>query len=172
MPLTVSNPRDLFLSVLGDLLFVERQQAFEVLPELLKEVSDPELAHLLADHLEATKRHAMDLEGVFHEVDSEPSSEHSFAFAGMQEQRSSRVGSIVALGLKDVFNATAAAHVEHYEIAAYQTLIALSGAIDSPDARTTLETNLADEREALDRLEQAIDTLLSNQVSQTGQAET
>ena len=159
MPMTVSNPRDLFLTVLSDLMFVERQLAFEVLPELLKEVADPGLAHALADHLAQTKRHARDLEDVFRSVGAEPSSDHSFAFAGLQEQRSSRAGSIVTLTLKDVFNATAAAHTEHYEIAAYQTLIVLADSIGSDEARATLERNLDDERQALTLLEQAIDRL-------------
>jgi ferritin-like metal-binding protein YciE len=159
MPMTVSNPRDLFLTVLSDLMFVERQQAFEVLPELLKEISDPELGHALAEHLQETKRHAQDLEGVFRAADAEPSSDHSFAFAGMREQRSSRAGSIVAISLKDVFDATAAAHVEHYEIAAYRTLIALSDSIVGGDARAVLERNLGEERDALARLEQVIERL-------------
>lgn len=159
MPMTVSNPRDLFLTVLSDLLFVERQQAFEVLPELIKQVSDPELGHALSDHLLQTKRHARDLEDVFRAADAEPSSDHSFAFAGMQEQRSSRAGSIVAVGLKDVFDAAAAAHVEHYEIAAYQTLLPLSVSIIADDARAVLQRNLDEERDALALLEQAIERL-------------
>jgi ferritin-like metal-binding protein YciE len=159
MPMTVSNPRDLFLTVLSDLLFVERQLAFEVLPELIKEVADPELAHGLAEHLAQTKRHAQDLEHVFRSVGAEPSSDHSFAFGGLQEQRSARAGSIVTLRLKDVFNATAATHTEHYEIAAYQTLIALADSIGTDETRATLERNLDDERQALTLLEQAIGRL-------------
>jgi ferritin-like metal-binding protein YciE len=159
MPMTVSNRRDLFLTVLSDLMFVERQLAFDVLPELLKEVADPELAHGLADHLAQTKRHARDLEDVFRSVGAEPNSDHSFAFGGLQEQRSARAGTIVTVGLKDVFNAAAATHVEHYEIAAYQTLIVLASSIGKDETRTTLERNLEDERQALTLLEQAIERL-------------
>lgn len=161
--MTVSNPRDLLLTVLSDLLFVERQHAFQVLPELLKEVADPELAHVLADHLEATKRHARDLEDMFRAVGAEPSSAHSFAFAGMQEQRSSRAGSIVTPRLKDVFDATAAVHVEHYEIAAYRTLILLAVAIGSHESCGGLERNLDDEQQALMQLEQALERLAQPQ---------
>ena len=65
MPLTVSNPRDLLLLELGDILFVERMLSFEVLPELLKQVNDPELAGALAEHLEQTKRHVANVEQAF-----------------------------------------------------------------------------------------------------------
>ena len=159
MPMTVSNPRDLFLTELSDLLFVERQLAFEVLPELLKQTGDPELTHALAEHLEKTKRHAQDLEGVFRSVGSEPSSSHSFAFAGLQEQHSSRASSIILPRLADLFHATAAAHSEYYEIAAYQTLIALARSITDDQARAVLEANLADEQHALGALEEAIQRL-------------
>lgn len=163
MPMTVTNPRDLFLTELSDLLFVERQLAFEVIPELLGQVSDPELTHALSEHLEVTKRHAQDLEGVFRAVGAEPGAMHSFAFAGLEHQHSSRSSSIVTPRLADVFHATAAAHAEHYEIAAYRTLIALAGTIANEQARGVLERNLADEQEALAAIEQATDQLAEAQ---------
>lgn len=159
MPMTVTNPRDLFLTELSDLLFVERQLAFEVIPELLKQVTDPTLTRALAEHLEVTKRHAHDLEGVFRSVGAEPGAMHSFAFAGLEHQHSSRSASIVTPSLADVFHAGAAAHAEHYEIAAYRTLIALARAIANDNVRGMLERNLADEQDALATIEQAVEQL-------------
>lgn len=159
MPLTVTNPRDLFLTVLSDLLFVERQQAFKVLPELLMQVADPELTHVLTEHLEETRRHASDLEDVFRSAEAEPSSDHSFAFGGMEEQRAARAGNVVTPRLRDAFNAAAAAHAEHYEIAAYRSLIALIPAVPGVDTSAVLERNLEDERRALVQLEQAVERL-------------
>ena len=54
MPTKVSNPRDLVLLVLGDLLFVERRLAAQVLPELIAQVAanvvDPKLRDLFHAH--------------------------------------------------------------------------------------------------------------------------
>ena len=83
MPLTVSNPRDLLLVELADILFVERMLSFEVLPELLKQVSDPELTAALAEHLAQTKSHVTNVERAFEAVGAEPSSQHSPPFVGL-----------------------------------------------------------------------------------------
>ena len=159
MPLTTGNPRDLFLNLLADLLFVERQLSFEVIPELTKQVTAPELAGALGDHLEATKRHAETLEGVFRALGAEPSPNRSDPFAGLIEQHSQLQSSILDDTLADVFHATAAAHTEHYEIAAYSTLIALARAMGRAEVASTLEQNLSDEQHALAALEQAIERL-------------
>src|SRR4051794_12966855 len=86
MPLTVSNPRDLLLVELADILFVERMLSFEVIPELLKQVSDPQLGGTLAEHLEQTKRHVINVEAAFRAAGAEPSSNHSKPFVGLKEQ--------------------------------------------------------------------------------------
>lgn len=154
MPLTVSNPRDLLLVELGDILFVERMLSFEVLPELLKQVSDPELTAAIADHLAQTKRHVTNVERAFHTVGAEASSNHSPAFVGLKDQHSEIAGSIKAAVLGDLWHATAAIHTEHYEIAAYRQLRLIAQALGHPDLDRLLAENLSDEEHALARLEQ------------------
>ena len=159
MPLTVSNPRDLFLVALSDILFVERMLSFEVLPDMLKEVHDPELAGGLAEHLEETKRHVTNVEAAFRAVEAEPSSAHSPPFTGLKDQHSELSGSVMDHALADVLHAHAAAHTEHYEIASYRTLIALAKRLGADGAREPLEANLADEERALRTVEEALGRL-------------
>ena len=159
MPLTVSNPRDLLLVELADILFVERMLSFEVLPELLKQVSDPELTAAIADHLAQTKRHADNVERAFEAVGAEPSSNHSPPFVGLKDQHSEIAGSIKAPVLADLWHATAAIHTEQYEIAAYRQLRLIAQAIGNDDLDRLLAENLGDEEQALDRLEQATDAM-------------
>jgi ferritin-like metal-binding protein YciE len=154
MPLTVSNPRDLLLIELADILFVERMLSFEVLPELLKQVSDPELTAALADHLAQTKRHVARVERAFEAVGAEPSSNHSPPFVGLKDQHSEIAGSINAPALADLWHATAAIHTEHYEIAAYRQLRLIAEALGNEDLDRLLAENLGDEEQALGRLEQ------------------
>jgi len=165
MPLTVSNPRDLYLALLGDLLFVERQLSFDVIPELVKQVHDPELAGALGAHLEATKRHAEALEQVFRLAGAEPSSNHSDPLVALVEQHRQLSGSIVEPGLADVFHAAAAAHTERYEIGAYRALIPLARALGQDDAADHLQRNLSDEEEALAGLERIVSELTSRSVT-------
>jgi ferritin-like metal-binding protein YciE len=155
MPLTVSNPRDLLLVELADILFVERLLSFEVLPELLKQVTDPELTAIVADHLTQTKRHVANVERAFEAVEAEPSSNHSPPFVGMKDQHSEIAGSIKAPALDDLWHASAAIHTEHYEIAAYRQLRLIAEALGNQRLDQLLAENLGDEQQALDRLEEA-----------------
>jgi ferritin-like metal-binding protein YciE len=157
MPLTVSNPRDLLLLGLGDILFVERMLAFEVIPELLKQVKDPDLARALADHLEQTKRHADNVEQAFRLAGAEPSSNHSPPFTGLKDQHAEIAGNVKSDELADLWHATAAIHTEHYEIAAYGQLRVLGRQAGVDGLDELLAANLADEEEALERLQSLVD---------------
>jgi ferritin-like metal-binding protein YciE len=155
MPLTVSNPRDLLLVELADILFVERMLSFEVLPQLLGQVSNPELAAAIADHIAQTKRHVDNVERAFETVGAEPSSDHSQPFVGLKDQHSEIAGSVKAPALADLWHATAAIHTEHYEIAAYRQLRLIAQALGNEELDRLLAENLSDEEQALSRLEQA-----------------
>jgi ferritin-like metal-binding protein YciE len=153
MPPTVSNPRDLLLAGLADILFVERMLSFDVLPELLKQVSDAELGGALAEHLEETKRHVANAEEGFRAAGAEPSSNLSPAFVGLKDQHAQLAGSIKAPALADLWHATAAIHTEHYEIAAYRQLRAVAVRMGIDELDRVLAENLHDEESALGRLE-------------------
>src|SRR4051812_48283777 len=142
MPLTVSNPRDLLLVELADILFVERMLSFEVIPELLKQVSDPPLGGALAEHLEQTKRHVANVEAAFRVAGAEASSNLSRAFVGLKEQHSQIAGSIKAPALPALWHATAAIHTEHYEIAAYRQLRLLAAQLELDELDRLLGENL------------------------------
>jgi ferritin-like metal-binding protein YciE len=159
MGLTVSNPRDLLLVELADILFVERLLSFEVLPELLKQVSDPQLVGALAEHLEQTKRHVGNVEAAFRAVGAEPSSSLSKPFVGLKDQHAQIASSVKAAGLADLWHAAAAIHTEHYEIAAYRQLRSLASALGLEELDRLLAENLRDEEEALERLERAADAM-------------
>lgn len=161
MPPTLSNPRDLLLTTLSDILFVERMLSFEVLPEMLKTVSDDELTGHLATHLEETKRHVAAVEAAFRAVSAEPSSAHSMPFTGMKDQHEQLVSSAKSPELADAVHAHAAAQVEHYEIRAYRTLIALAQAMDAGDVVALLEPVLADEEQALQHVDADLGRLVA-----------
>ena len=159
MPLTVSNPRDLLLVGLADILFVERMLSFQVLPRLLESVSDPELTAALAEHLAQTKRHVANVERAFETVGAEPSSDHSPPFVGLEDQHSEIAGGVKAPALADLWHASAAIHTEHYEIASYRQLRLLAEMLDNRELDGLLAENLGEEEQALGRLEQVADEI-------------
>jgi ferritin-like metal-binding protein YciE len=150
----LSNPRDLFLQLLAELLWIERTLSFQVLPKLQLEIESEGLALAVADHLEQTKEHGLRLEQVFRAVDAEPSSNLSPPVEALARHHDVLAGSFTDGRLADVFHAAAATAAEHHEIAAYDGLLALGQSVGLPDeARELLVRNRADESEALERLD-------------------
>jgi ferritin-like metal-binding protein YciE len=151
----VSNPRDLVLLLLADLLFVERRLAGEVLPAQIRGVRDGALRAALEEHHEETKVHVTRLETAFRRLDAAPSANLSRAFEGAVAQHDELAGSIVDAGLADLFHANAALHVEHYEIAGYRTLLRVA----PTGVAEPLEDTLRDEEQAAKTLEKALERL-------------
>lgn len=152
---TVSNPRDLVVLLLGELLYVERRLADEVLQNLIDQLTDHELRAGLEVHLEETKEHAERLETVFRRLEVVPSSHLSRAFESAVAQEDELAGSVVEPRLADLFHAQAALHTEHWELAAYRTLIPLIPL----ELRKPLQASCADEGKAADLIVASISRL-------------
>lgn len=144
---TISNPRDLVVQLLGELLYVERRLADAVLRDLEKAVQDEELKAALARHREETKEHAERIETAFRRLSVAPTSNLSRPFESAVAQHEQLSASVIAPQLADLFHAQAALHTEHWEIAAYRTLLPLV-----PDGVGELLHPSLDEEEAAEAL--------------------
>jgi len=61
----LASPRDLFLQLLAEMLWVERMLVFEVLPSLRKQVQSESLAAAVEEHLAQTRDHVTRVEAAF-----------------------------------------------------------------------------------------------------------
>jgi ferritin-like metal-binding protein YciE len=161
VPTTVSNPRDLLLALLGDLLFVERRLAGNVLPEVVRAVADAELRTALEAHLEETRTHVERVEKAFRRLDAAPSANLSRAFEGLVAQHDEVASSIVEERLRDVFHAAAALHVEHYELAGYRAAIVFAERAGRDDVAEPLAETVAEEKRAAAAATEALERLSS-----------
>jgi ferritin-like metal-binding protein YciE len=127
--------------------------AFEVLPKLRDAVSDEELRQTVQQHLLETRRHAENVERVFDEVGSHPSSIYDPALSALASQHDELAKKIVAEPLRDVFHADAATRTEHLELAAYTAVLGLVEVVSAGGAGKPLEDNRDDEKEALGKVE-------------------
>jgi len=150
----VSNPRDLLVLLLGEVLHVERRLAGEVLRSLIEAVRDEELAAVLRNHLDETKEHVERVETAFRRLQLAPSAHLSRPFESAVAQHDELAPQIVDPRLADVFHAQAGLHTEHWEIAAYTTVLELAGRFDA-DLRL-LEDSLAEEERAHEYLRHAV----------------
>jgi ferritin-like metal-binding protein YciE len=155
MATTMTDPRELFLHELGDLLYAENTLV-KTLPKLAREATDADLQKGFEAHLEETKLHVDKLKQVFELVGEKAKAEKCPAIDGitkehdefMSEEKPSPV-------ITDMFLTGAGARTEHYEIAAYTGLITMAQALGEKNAVPLLQENLKQEEAALGKLEQA-----------------
>jgi ferritin-like metal-binding protein YciE len=152
---TISNPRDLVVQLLGELLYVERRLGDAVLRDLEKAVGDDELTAALAHHRDETKAHAERIETAFRRMSVAPTSNLSRAFESAVAQHDQLSSSVVEPRLADLFHAQAALHTEHWEIAAYRALLPLV----PDDVAELLRPSLDEEESAAAVLAGAIERL-------------
>jgi ferritin-like metal-binding protein YciE len=134
-----------------------------VLPKLQRAVTSEGLAAAVAEHLEQTKEHGPRLEAVFRALDAEPSSNLSPPAEKLAQHHDELAGSFANDRLADVFHAASAATTEHFELAAYDALLALGPAVElRDDGRELLERNRAEEAAALERLHGELQRLVGD----------
>ena len=134
----LSNPRDLFLQQLAELLWVERTLEHEVLPTAIDEVADEGLKQALSDHLEETREHVRRVERAFLAAGAEPAASRTEVLA--PQERDVTEPTLAALA-----HAGEAARIEHLEIALYDVVIGLAPG----KAAGLLEQNRKEEEQAL-----------------------
>jgi ferritin-like metal-binding protein YciE len=148
----LTEPPDLLLHELGDILYVERKLADEVLPKLIGEVQDTDFKRGLERHLKETKQHVTNVERVFEQLGEPAEAEECIGFEGLKKEHDELLKES-SPELVDLVDAGAAARTEHYEIAAYEGLITMATALGERDIRPLLEKNLKEEKEALREVE-------------------
>lgn len=153
MSAKLASSRDLFLQLLAQMLWVERTLAFEVLPELHKQVKSESLAALVEEHLGETYQHVARVESAFRAFGAEPASGRSAPLAGAKDQHEEVASQITDPMLADFFHAGAAMQTEHLELAGYRLLLELADALGRDEVARLLGENRKDEERALERLQ-------------------
>jgi ferritin-like metal-binding protein YciE len=144
---------ELFEHELKDIYDAESKLSRE-LEGMAKKASDEELVEGYLEHKQQTDRQIKRLEDVFGILDKKPSRETCHGINGLLKEFKSFVADEKpAPELLDVFAAGASLKVEHYEIAAYKSLIQLAQQAGLSDAVSLLKQNLSEEQETAAKLE-------------------
>jgi ferritin-like metal-binding protein YciE len=152
MTTKMSDPRELFLHELGDVLYAERTLV-KTLPKLQEEASDEELALGFEEHLEQTRQHVTNVEQVFELFGEKPSAEKCPGIDGIKQEHDDFVAKEApSQDVLDSFLTGAGARTEHYEIAAYEGLVTMAEAMRETEAVRLLTQNLEQEKTALENL--------------------
>lgn len=152
---TMTEPRELFLHEMGDLLYAE-QTLVKALPKLASESTDQELRSGFESHLEETRQHVDNLKAAFEAIGEEPKAEKCPGIEGIKKEHDEFMSKQEpSPELCNLFLTGAGARAEHYEIAAYEGLITLAEGLGESQVLPLLQENLEQEKAALRKLETA-----------------
>jgi ferritin-like metal-binding protein YciE len=151
--------KGLFEEEIRDLYDAEKQLV-KALPKMAKAAGSEELRSGFEEHLEATKGHVTRLEQVFESIGAKPKGKTCEAMKGLVAEGQEVIDSSQEGALHDIQLIGAAKRVEHYEMAAYQTVIKLAEALGNLDAAELLRETLSEEEETDQKLDIMCDDLL------------
>lgn len=143
---------DLFVDELKDTYDAEKQ-LIKALRKMSKAATHPELSKAFASHLDETNGQVAILEGVFALLDLKPRGKHCPGIAGIIEEGNDAIEAKDKSPLLDAALVGGGKRAEHYEIAAYTTLIAMATELGLTEAANRFGEILAQEVACDQRLE-------------------
>ena len=140
-----------FVDELRDSYDAEKQLT-KALPKMVKAANSPELRAAFEAHLEETRQQIDRLDQVFALLDEKARGKHCAGMAGIVEEGQSVMDEEFDETTADACLIAAAQRVEHYEMAAYGTLVAWARALGHMDAADLLQETLDEEKAADEKL--------------------
>jgi ferritin-like metal-binding protein YciE len=140
---------DAFIDELRDTYDAEKQLT-KALPKLAKAATNAKLRAAFETHLQETQGQIARLEQVFASLDEKVRGKHCDGIAGIIEEGKSMMEEDFDETTMDACLIAAGQRAEHYEMAAYGTLIAWAEAMGHMEAAALLQQTL-DEEEAADK---------------------
>jgi ferritin-like metal-binding protein YciE len=138
---------DAFIDELRDTYDAEKQLT-KALAKLAKASSNPKLRNAFAAHLEETQGQIERLEQVFESLDEKVRGKHCDGIAGIIEEGKSIMEEDFDDTTMDACLIAAGQRAEHYEMAAYGTLVAWAQAMGHAEAARLLQQTLEEEKAA------------------------
>jgi len=142
---------DAFIDELRDAYDAEKQLT-KALPKMAKAASSPDLRAAFEAHLEETRGQIARLEQVFASLDEKVRGKHCDGIAGIIEEGKSVMEEDFDDATMDACLIAGAQRAEHYEMAAYGTLVAWATAMGHTEAADLLQETLDEEKATDEKL--------------------
>jgi ferritin-like metal-binding protein YciE len=156
---------------LRDLYHAEKQLT-KALPKLAKNVSSPELRELLETHLDETEQHIGRLEEAFERLGERPRGKHCDGMAGIVEEGNALLQEDFDEAVLDAGIIAGAQRAEHYEIAAYGSVMAWAKVLGHKDIAALLDETLEEEKAADKKLSALAERSVNRQAGNGGNGST
>jgi ferritin-like metal-binding protein YciE len=142
---------DAFLDELRDAYDAEKQVT-KALPKMIKAAASPDLRAAFETHLDETREQILRLEQVFASLGEKVRGKHCDGVAGIIEEGKAVMEEEFDDATMDACLIAAGQRVEHYEMAAYGTLVAWAEAMGHTEAAGLLQETLDEEKAADEKL--------------------
>jgi ferritin-like metal-binding protein YciE len=151
MATTKNSLLGLYLDELRDIYNAEKQLT-RALPKMAKAAGSDKLREGFLEHLEQTKGHVDRLDQIFDALGERSSGKKCAGMEGLVEEGSEIIDDGFERAVMDAALIGAAQRVEHYEIAAYGTVIAFAELLGESDHVSLLQQTLEEEKQTDARL--------------------
>jgi Mn-containing catalase len=156
----MTDPKDLLLHELGDLLYAERR-FLTATKMLARETRNPEVKGRIEQHVGETETQIQRLERAFESIGEKAKAEKCDGAIGLREEHDSfKSDEKPSKEMLEAFDLGAGLRVEHYEIAGYRTAIAVAQALGHSECADILQESLAEEEDMAEFLERVAPTAL------------
>lgn len=142
---------DLFVEQLKDVYSAELQLT-KALPKMVKNATTPALQKAFTDHLSETETQVQRLQAIAAELGEKLTGKKCQAMEGLVEEVVTALKESGHPSVKDAGIVAAAQRVEHYEIAAYGTLVMLAEKLGFSKTARVLQKSLVEESNADEKL--------------------
>lgn len=161
-----STLHDAFLDELRDVYHAEKQIT-KALPKMVKAASNKSLAQAFADHLKETEGHVARIEEAFSTLGETVKAKPCEGMKGILEEGKSILAEDFDECTMDASLIAAAQRVEHYEMAAYGSLVAWARSMQHDEAADLLQQNLDEEKAADKKLSALAEGGINRSAAQT-----
>jgi ferritin-like metal-binding protein YciE len=162
--------KQLFIDEIRDLYDAERQLT-KALPKLARAATSDELRDAIEAHLQQTQGHVEQLETVFESIGERARGKHCAGIAGIIEEASELIGEDFDGAVLDAGIIAGAQRAEHYEMAAYGSVIAWANVLGLSDVVPTLKSILGEEKAADQKLSSIAEESVNDEAATDGGGE-
>ncbi len=138
--------REMLTEELKDAYSAEKQ-ALRCMQKALRSASDPALREGIQLHIEQTQTHIERVESAMETLDVRPGRKVCEAMRGLVEEAQNQIGEHDKGPIMDLVIVAGMQRIEHYEIAAYGTDIALAEAVGESEVLKLLRQTLEEEKQ-------------------------
>jgi ferritin-like metal-binding protein YciE len=143
--MAVNDLQELLKHELGDLLFAEKT-ILKGLKKMSREVSDPDMRQRIESHQGETEQQIQNIERAFESMGMKAKAQKCPGILGIiQEHDEFKSEEEPSKPILEAFNLGSGLRVEHYEIAAYRSAMALARALRQREVIDLLKQNLEQE---------------------------